>query len=135
MNIFEYAAIAERNWELNIADLNGYKRLYTFYSDFSIAEFCKRLMGEKNAIEQAYKEVVASWGSNIKAMTEVVMVLNHKMWAFFDGKGFEPQRFGMTKEVANEYAKIYEHLYLKADEFVRRNFDGEDLSYYYEITD
>ena len=30
MNVFQYAAITEANWERNLADMSGYQRKYTF---------------------------------------------------------------------------------------------------------
>ena len=39
MNVFQYAAIAEQNWKYNLEDMGAFRPQYTFYSDFSIADW------------------------------------------------------------------------------------------------
>lgn len=133
MNVMQYAAIAERNWKANLPNFTDFEPKYTFYHDFSIADFCEVYLRDRNAVKKTYNAVVSSWGKNIKAMTEIAMVLNHKSWAF--SSNVDSQYLGISKERGLEFSQLYVDLYYKADEFIRKNFKGEDLSYYYMVTD
>ena len=135
MNVFQYAAIAEKNWEANLSEMSGYKRKYTFYSDFSIAEFCETFMRDRGAVQDTYNRVIESWGSNIEAMAEIVMVLNHKIWSFYDG--IDSKYMGCNDEGRKKFMYLYNDLYNKAKDFVYEKFgkDKEAMSYYYEVVD
>jgi hypothetical protein len=41
----------------------------------------------------------------------------------------------MLYEVDEPIARVYDELWKKSVEFVYANYEGEDLSYYFEITD
>lgn len=88
----------------------------TFWSDFSIAD----AFGI-NAIKDTYKRAFAEWKSDYKMLTELVMVLNHKMWQHY--------------EANNDIWKLYCDLFEKADTYAIDNLKGEKLSYFLEITD
>lgn len=135
MNVFQYAAITEANWERNLADTSGYQRKYTFYADFGIAEFCEVFKADKGAVKDTYKRVVESWGKSIEAMTEVVMVLNHKLWSFY-GK-VDSSYLGCSEEWRQHFMEVYQELYENCVDFIEKNFanDSDALSYYYEVTD
>ena len=79
LNVFQYATLAEQNWKANLSDMSPYTTKYTFYYDFAIAEFCGEYMNDKNAIRSTYNNVIKSWGNNIEALTEIILVLNHKI--------------------------------------------------------
>ena len=132
MDVFQYSAIAEQNWKYNLEDMGAFHPQYTFYSDFSVADW----YGEK-PIRDTYKNVIKSWGDNYKALTEIVMVLNHKSWSF-DGK-VDSHWLGSrcTEEVRQRYIEVYAELYNKADaEFRKRYKDNDDaMRYYFEVTD
>lgn len=115
-NPLTYPAIAEAQWKSMLADLSGYTPLTTFFSDLSIAE----CYGEK-AIRDTYNKVLVEWKHDIKYITEFVLCLNHKIW--------------MLYEVDEPIARVYDELWKKSVEFVYANYEGEDLSYYFEITD
>lgn len=134
-NVFAYAAICEKNWEANLADMTDYKRKYTFYSDFSIADFYQGRGVEKNAIKDTYKNVINSWGSSIDAMAEIVMVLNHKSFSFY--YGVDSSYMGCDEYTANEIGRLYANLYEKAKDFVYEKFgnDKDAMSYYFKVTD
>ena len=135
MNIFQYAALAEANWKANLSDMNPYTPKYTFYHDFAIAEFCEVYMKEKNAIRKTYNEVINAWGKNIKALTEIIMVLNHKLWAFY--QKVDSHYLGVDDAKAMEFSRLYDTLWKEAQEVLYKNFEGNDeaMSYYYDITD
>ena len=137
MNVFQYGAICEKNWEVNLADMNGYERKYTFYSDFSIAEYCEVFKRDTNAVKATYNRVIKSWGSSIKAMTEVVMVLNHKMFSFYK---VDSKYLGCSEEWRIKFMETYQELYEKCVNFIDTQynkgvFSDADMSYYWQVTD
>lgn len=94
----------------------GYETQTTFFEDFSIAEHFGT-----NAIKDTYNRAFNEWKSNIKYLTELVMVLNHKIW--FNYEKNEP------------LAKIYDTLWKQADQWCCENLKGEDAEYYYRTLD
>jgi len=135
VNVFQYANIAQANWKSILNDLTPYEPKYTFYADFAIAEFCEVYMSDKNAIKNTYKNVVESWGDNIEAMTEIVLVLNHKIWSFYEE--VDSTYLGVPKETAMKLAEIYNDLWDKAKDFIYKKFgeNSEAMSYYFSVTD
>lgn len=94
----------------------GYETMTTFYEDFTIAD-----MFGIDAIKDTYKRAFAEWKDDYKYLTELVMVLNWKMWAHYkDNK---------------EYAELYEKLYYETAAYATETLKGEELSYYYATTD
>src|SRR5690554_1907436 len=103
----------------NIEKLTGYKPLTTMYQDFSIADN----FGNQ-AIIDTYENLISLEGichANYKYMTELVMVLNHKIWEHF--------------EKDETKARVYDNLWRQAQEIVYETFNKEELLYYYNITD
>ena len=89
----------------------------TFWSDFTIAD----AFGI-NAIKDTYKRAFAEWKSDYKMLTELVMVLNHKIWQHYE-------------QDHSEYAELYNNLWGQADTYAMDNLKGEELSYFLEVTD
>jgi len=135
MNVFQYASAVEQNWKLNLESMTDFRPSFTFYSDFAIAEFCETYMRDKNAVRKTYNQVVKSYGTDIKAMTEIVMVLNHKIWAFYNK--VDSRYMGISNERAESFETLYTELYQKAVAAVEKKFgkDEEAMSYYYRVTD
>ena len=115
-NPFTYPAQAEHQWRAMLADMSGYTPMTTFFADLSIAE----CFGAK-AIRETYDRVLVEWKSDIKYITEFVLCLNHKIW--------------MLYEVDEPIARVYDELWKKAVQFVYDNYEGDDLSYYFQVTD
>lgn len=103
-----------KNW--NIEALTGYKPITTFYQDFSIAD-CFGI----DAIKDTYNRVFNEWKDNYKYLTELVMVLNWKIFEHYENN--------------NEYAIIYDILWKQADSYAIENLKENEVEYYYEITD
>lgn len=117
MNVFQYAAACEMWWKEFVSELfNPYTPITTFFSDLSIAEF----YGEKS-IRETYRDVMASWGKDIKYITEFSMCLNHKIWQLYKHN--------------DKIAKVYDELWRKSVDYIVNHFEDEDLSYYYRVTD
>ena len=100
----------------NIEAQTGYKPITTFYEDFSIAEH----FGVK-AIKDTYKRAFKEWKGEYKYLTELVMVLNWKIWEHYEHN--------------DEYAKLYNDLWVDTDNYACENLKDDELSYFYKITD
>ena len=92
----------------------------TFWTDFSIADAYGI-----NAIKDTYKRAFAEWKSDYKMLTELVMVLNHKMW----------QHYERTKDADNAYVVVYAKCFEEADEYAMDNLTEDKLRYFLEVTD
>lgn len=97
-------------------NVNGYETITTFWDDFSIAD----VFGRK-AVEDTFNRAFNEWKFNYKYLTELVMILNWKCWYW-------------TNQ-CSALADLYERLYYEADDYACKNLKGDQLSYYYEITD
>ena len=95
----------------------GYKQITTFWSDFSIADNFGL-----SAIKDTYKRAFNNWKSNYKYLTELVMVLNWKIWQYHE-------------EGNMKYAELYNELWGKADSYACGHLKGEELAYFYRTTD
>ena len=102
------------NW--TIENETGYKPITTLYQDFSIAD----RFGIK-AIKETYNRVFKEFKNNYKYITELVMVLNWKLWRYYENN--------------EELARLYNDLYIKLDNWCCENLKGEELQYYYNTTD
>ena len=94
----------------------GYKQITTFFQDFSIADN----FGE-DAIKDTYKRAFAGWKNDCKYLTELVMVLNWKIWQWYGNN--------------DAYAELYQGLWEKADAYALDNLKGDNLKYFLSTTD
>ena len=97
--------------------MTSYKPKTTFYQDFSIAD-----MFGADAIKDTYKRAFNEWKNNIEYLTELVMVLNWKIWEYYDPYN-------------ETYAELYDSLWKQADEWCMEYLKGDDLEYYLKTTD
>lgn len=101
----------------NIEDTTGYKPQTTFWTDFSVAE----VFGD-DAVRDTFCRAFEEWNSNYIYLTELVLVLNWKLWEHH--------------EEGNEtYAALYNELWEQADLYACENLTGDELSYFYATTD
>ena len=103
-----------KNW--NIQEMTGYEPISTFYTDFSIAD-----MFGVSAIKDTYKRAMEGWKEDYKMLTELVMVLNWKIWEHY--------------ETNDKIARVYDELWKKADSYAVANLKGDELHYFYRTTD
>lgn len=97
-------------------NVNGYETITTFYEDFTIAD----VFG-LDAIQDTYNCAFTEWKNDYQYLTELVMVLNWKIWEFYE-----------TNKV---YAKLYNTLWEEADAWACEKLKGDELSYYFRVTD
>lgn len=101
----------------NSKDLFGYEQKTTFFEDFSIAE-----KFGLSAVKDTYKMAFNSWKSNYIYLTELVMVLNWKLWIWYERNN-------------KELAMLYNDLWEKARDYAETHLKGDKLSYYLRTTD
>jgi hypothetical protein len=94
----------------------GYTPKTTFWEDFTIAD----LYGVA-AIQDTYNRSFRDWKDNVEYITELTLVLNHKIW----------QHYGHNEQLAN----IYDRLWKEVDGWCVENLTGEDAEYFFNVTD
>lgn len=88
----------------------------TFWQDFTIAD-----KFGKDAVLDTYRRAFEEWKGDYRYLTELVMVLNHKIWEHY--------------EKNPPLGELYNDLWSKCAMYAEENLKGEELSYYYEVTD
>lgn len=94
----------------------GYEEKTTFWMDFSIAD-----RFGVSAIEDTFKRAFQGWKDNVIFLTELAMVLNHKIWQHY--------------EKNPTYGQTYDKLWRKVDDWAYENLKDDDLQYYLKTTD
>jgi len=97
-------------------NVNGYETKTTFWQDFSIAD-----MFGTDAVKDTYNRAFNGWKDNHIYLTELVMVLNWKVWQHYENN--EP------------LARVYQELWQKADYYACNNLVGEEMEYFFRVTD
>lgn len=115
----ETIAIKIPHW--GIEEETGYKPFTTFWQDFSIADTYGL-----QAIQDTFNRAFEAWKDNYKYLTELVLVLNHKIFHHYVKDGTEEQ---------NETASLYNELWRKANDYALDNLQDEQADYFYQLTD
>ena len=89
----------------------------TFWQDFSIAD-----MFGLHAIQDTYNRAFGEWKTNYKMLTELVVVLNHKIW--------QHHQLGNV-----EASKLYDRLWKEADAWGSEHLKGEELEHFLYVLD
>ena len=89
----------------------------TFWQDFTIADKFGLY-----AIKDTYKRAFNEWRTDKVYITELVLVLNWKIWEHHE-KGDK------------EKVEIYDKLWRETDDWCTKNLKGDDLRYYLQTTD
>ena len=97
----------------------GYDLISTFWDDFSIAEHFGM-----NAIKDTYNRAKKGWKHDYKMMTELTLILNHKIWQYYN-KGGNYQLI----------AELYNTLWQDCDQWCCENLKGKELEYFYRTLD
>lgn len=95
---------------------NGYDVQTTFWNDFSIAD-----RFGIHAIKDTYNRAFSEWKDNYKYLTELILVLNHKIWQYYENHPY--------------VAEVYNRLWEETDLYATNNLQGEELSYFFHVTD
>ena len=99
-----------------MAEMIGYEPKTTFWQDFSIAD----AFGS-DAVKDTFKRSFAEWKTDYVYLTELVLVLNHKIWQHYEHN--------------DELARLYNDLWQQAEQYAVENLEGEALTYFYQTTD
>ena len=97
-------------------NVDGYETKTTFWMDFSIAD----AFGA-DAVTDTYNRAFEGWKDNYIYLTELVMVLNWKVWQHYENN--EP------------LARVYQELWQKTDYYACNNLKGEEAEYFFRVTD
>lgn len=97
-------------------DMSGYQTITTFYYDFSIAD----RFGEK-AVRSTYRDAFNGWKHDYKYLTELYLVLNHKIWELYESN--------------KSLAKVYDELWRKLGCWMDENLSKDELRYFYDTID
>ena len=73
------------------------------------------------AIKDTYSRAFEEWKEDYKFLTELVLVLNHKLWQHYKDRP--------------EVAALYNDLWEQADRYAVENLKDDELSYFFEVTD
>lgn len=98
-------------------NLFDYEYVTTFWQDFSIAD----AFGKK-AIIDTYHRAFEEWKTNHIYLTELVMVLNHKLWQHYENRNMP-------------IAETYNVLFNEANDYAWENLKDEELQYFMRTTD
>lgn len=93
-----------------------YELKTTFWTDFSIAD-----RYGIPAIRDTYNRAFEEWKDNYIYLTELVMVLNWKIWQWYENR--------------EEFAEVYNELWEMADMYAMENLHGEEMNYFIRTTD
>lgn len=99
-----------------IEEMTGYKPQTTFWQDFTIAD----AFGI-DAVKDTYNRAFEEWKTDHVYLTELVMVLNWKIWQHYEHN--------------DELAKLYNDLWAAAESWAVENLTGAELDYFYTTTD
>lgn len=116
MKTLRDAAIAQARFTNGIKEMNGYETQTTLYGDFTIAD----AFGV-DAVKDTYNRVFKEWQHSAVFMTELSLVLNHKIWEHHNNN--------------NPLVVTYDTLWKLHDEWCGRAMSDEDYEYYLRITD
>ena len=89
---------------------NGYELQTTFWNDFSIAD-----RFGLSAIQDTFNRAFKEWKENYKYLTDLVLVLNHKIWQYY--------------ETRPEIATLYNTLWAQASQYAMEH--GPNKSRYW----
>lgn len=89
----------------------------TFWQDFTIAD----KFGE-TAVQDTYNRAFGEWKTNYIYLTELVIVLNWKIWQHYDNHN-------------DALSKLYDKLWKEADKYACDNLKGKEAEYFYQTTD
>ena len=89
----------------------------TFWQDFTIAD----AFGIK-AIQDTFNRAFKEWKSNYKYLTELVGVLNHKIWQHYENSN-------------TEVSQLYDKLWREADAYGCDNLKDDELKFFLYVLD
>lgn len=99
----------------------GYKSKTTLWGDFGVADVFSNADNHYSGIYSTFRRVWEQYKDDREGGTELSMVLNHKIWEWYNKD--------------ESVARVYDKLWAKLDNYIMNNWKGDDLSYYLRATD
>lgn len=96
---------------------NDYDFKTTFWQDFTIAD-----KFGISAIKDTYNRAFTEWKDNYIYLTELVLILNWKIWQHYDSGNIQ-------------IAQVYNSLWEKTDNYACSHLKGNELTYFFKETD
>ena len=97
--------------------MENYEMQTTIWNDLTMVE-----RFGKEAIEDIYTFAFENWKKNYIYLTELVLVLNWKIWKHYENGN-------------EELARIYNDLWQQTDEYAMNNLKDDELRYFLKTTD
>lgn len=94
-----------------------YEMQTTFWQDFTVAD-----RFGASAVNDTYKRAFKEWKNNHIYLTELVMVLNWKLWEHY-------------RKNNTQIAELYDKLWRECDTYAYNNLKGAELEYFMSTTD
>lgn len=95
---------------------NGNEVKTTFWEDFSQqSDLAFQLFRTRSIV------LSKSGKEDYEFLTELVLVLNHKIWQYHEKRP--------------EFAELYNTLWEQTDQYAMENLKDEELSYFFDVTD
>lgn len=89
----------------------------TFWMDFDIAD----AFGPA-AVRDTFRRAFGGWKDNYLYLTDLTLVLNHKLWQHYERGDMQ-------------MARIYNELWMKAQDYGYDHLKGEELDYFCRVLD
>ena len=86
---------------------NNYELLTTFWDDFSIAD-----RFGVSAVRDTFNRAFAEWKEDYQYLTELILVLNHKIWQHYEKRP--------------ELVALYQSFWEQADRYAVEHLQGDD---------
>lgn len=113
----------------------GYEPQTTFWQDFCIAERISGLEG----VQDTFKRAFAEWRDNRVYLAEMALVLNHRGWSWWHVseklKQSNVPGDNVKATLVSEIARYYFNRYYDVVDYVRDNYNEEDIAYFNRIID
>lgn len=106
-------------WE--IAKQIGYTPATNLWEQFTETEF-----NGLEAIDTLAEDVFELYKNDIIFLTELIMVINHKSWYWFEHG---------DNHVARFYSELYHEFDDRAIKYIEANMDNNAISYYFKTLD
>ena len=118
MNPFAAYARSDKQIFPGFPDFEDQRESTTFFGDFTVAE----PFGIE-AVKDTFKRCMESWKDSYKYLTELVMVLNHKGWMWYE------------KDKESEFAKFYFSAFEEAKSYGYDHLKGDELRFFDRVLD
>ena len=105
-------------WDAHLAQFTDYRSITNYYDLYSIAD-----KESAKAVRDLFSTNFEEAKKDYKLLTELVMVLNHKMWFWY--------RLNPTSPMVATYQKIFD----KANNYALVHLKDDEFRYFTSITD